>query len=136
MANNSKNQGASEDTRTIVTVLLLIFFPLVGLVLMWAWTNWKKWVKWLITAIFIFWTVLTIVLVGIFVAAVLVTVDPAGQLEKAEKATELNVCIQSCIQQLQVTQGANFDQNTAVSTCRDTCLVPSGSGQNSAPMAQ
>lgn len=41
--------GLSNDTKTIIVVLVLLFaFPL-GLVLMWIWTNWPKWVKLLIT---------------------------------------------------------------------------------------
>lgn len=43
MAQN--NQGVSEDTRLIVTVLLLIFVYPVGLIVMWLWTHWAKWVK-------------------------------------------------------------------------------------------
>lgn len=133
MANTTKQQGASDDTRTIVTVLLLIFFPLVGLVLMWAWTNWKKWVKWLITCVFIAWTLLVLLLFGIFFAAMIATIDPKAQIQKAEKVTELNTCIDSCVAEAQVTQGAAFDLNTSSATCQHTCLTPSTPDANYAP---
>jgi len=40
----------SSETRTIVTVLLLIFIYPVGLVVMWVWAYWPKWLKWFISA--------------------------------------------------------------------------------------
>lgn len=42
-------QGMSNDTRTIVTVLLLIFVFPVGLIVMWVWPRWPGWVKLLIS---------------------------------------------------------------------------------------
>jgi hypothetical protein len=46
---NKQTQTTSEDTKTIATVLLLIFMFPVGIILMWFWTKWKIWVKLLIT---------------------------------------------------------------------------------------
>lgn len=46
-----QSQQTSEDTKTIVTVLLLIFFFPIGLILMWLWPAWSKKVKVIITAI-------------------------------------------------------------------------------------
>lgn len=45
-----QNSGTSEDTKTIVTVLALIFAYPIGLILMWVWTHWKTWLKILLTA--------------------------------------------------------------------------------------
>lgn len=58
---NSKliNNKVSEKTKTIITIILLlftcIFFPLglIGFILMWFWTKWNKWVKILISLIFV-----------------------------------------------------------------------------------
>ena len=47
----SQPQQTSEDTKTIVTVLLLIFFFPVGLILMWLWPAWSKKVKVIVTAV-------------------------------------------------------------------------------------
>lgn len=47
MAQNS--QGMSNDTKTIITVLLLIFFYPIGIILVWTLTNWPKWVKWVLS---------------------------------------------------------------------------------------
>lgn len=133
MTSTTKQQGASNDTRTIVTVLLLIFFPLVGLVLMWAWTNWKKWVKWLITCVFIAWTLLVLLLFGIFLAAMIATIDPKAQIQKAEEVTELNMCIDSCVAEAQATQGAAFDLDTSSAACQRICLTPPTENADYAP---
>lgn len=45
MATKNNQQETSADTKTIVTVLLLIFFFPIGLILMWFWTKWPTWVK-------------------------------------------------------------------------------------------
>jgi len=45
----SVQPGASNDTRTIVTVLCLLFLFPIGLILMWFWSEWKLWIKLLIT---------------------------------------------------------------------------------------
>lgn len=87
-----KKSETSQDTRTIVTVLLLLFFPLVGLILMWVWSKWATWLKVLITAVFGIWT---IVVMGIFAAVLIATINPQEQIERAEKATCINECMQS-----------------------------------------
>lgn len=79
----------SEDTRTIVTVLLLvclspfilIFWPLylIALLTMWIWTRWKLWVKVLITLLSLLPTLffLLFLLFSIFIAATVPTTTPA-----------------------------------------------------------
>lgn len=97
-----KKSETSQDTRTLVTVLLLLFFPLVGLILMWAWSRWVTWVKVLITVVFGIWTLL---IMGIFFAVLIATINPQAQLERGRAATcvtecernnERNVCLQQC----------------------------------------
>ncbi len=41
----AKQQGLSEDTKTIITVLLLIFVYPIGLIMMFVWTRWPNGVK-------------------------------------------------------------------------------------------
>lgn len=41
--------GTSEDTKTIVTVLVLLLAYPIGLIVMWAWPKWKAWIKILVT---------------------------------------------------------------------------------------
>lgn len=67
-----------SQTPTIVTVLLLVFLPLIGVVVMWFWPKWPLWLKLLITillGLFLF-------LIGIFLAIVLVTINP-GEIKKS-----------------------------------------------------
>lgn len=92
------NQGASNDTRTIVTVLLLIFLFPIGFIVMWVWPKWPSWVKIIIS--------LPIVLffVGIFAAALFTVINPKAQMQKAACVTECGgnsqdtACVNACIQ--------------------------------------
>lgn len=61
--------GLSEDAKTIIVVLLLVFAFPVGLILMWIWTAWPKWTKWLLTSILIIPLIL-IILFGYLVVRV------------------------------------------------------------------
>ena len=78
MANG--NQGTSDDTKTIVTVLLLIFLYPVGVIVMWFWTNWPKWVKILISLGVILFI---LVIFGLLASVVLVAINPVGMVHKA-----------------------------------------------------
>jgi len=71
------NTGTSQDTRTIVTVLLLIFMFPIGFLLMWFWSKWKVWVKILISVPMI------ILVLVILPAIVLISVNPAKQFSRA-----------------------------------------------------
>lgn len=58
----TKNQGPSEDTKMIVTVLLLLFAMPVGVIVMWFWTDWPQWAKIVITLLLLlpvifFWSI-------------------------------------------------------------------------------
>ena len=85
---SSKPEGMSNDTKTLVTVLLLVFAFPAGFILMWVWTSWPKWVKFLVSAIFAFFMFLF--LLGFF-AALFVSGSPSAQLERAEKARLQNL---------------------------------------------
>ncbi len=95
----TSNQGTSDDTRTIVTVLLLIFVPPVGLILMWVWTKWKLWVKLLVSIPAI---LVSLAISGVIFTAALVIVDPTRQIQRAKcvtecsKTEERSVCLEEC----------------------------------------
>ena len=46
----SDGKKGSFPTKTIVTILLLIFFNFIGIIVMWVWTKWPLWLKLLISA--------------------------------------------------------------------------------------
>lgn len=75
-------QGTSNDTKSIVTVLLLIFVYPIGVLVMWLWTKWRWWVKLLVSIPFIF------IVMGVMSAVALVALNPRAQIEKAEFITE------------------------------------------------
>lgn len=79
----AQNNGISSDTRTLITVLLLVFAFPAGFILMWVWTSWPKWVKFLITGILAFFILIWFL---IFATAIMLSVNPQAQLERAEDA--------------------------------------------------
>lgn len=91
-----QNSGESQDTRTVITILLLIFVYPVGVILMWFWSRWKTWVKILITV------PLILIPVAIFLIAFLAAVNPAAQIKKAE-------CTKAC--------ATNSDKISCISEC-------------------
>lgn len=74
----------NTNTKTIVTVLALLFAYPIGLLLMWFWAKWPKWVKFLITL------PLLLAIVGIILAFSVATKDPFKTLEKAQDANYIN----------------------------------------------
>lgn len=70
MAKNNKKEGLSEDTKTIITVLLLVFAFPIGVILMWFWMKWPVWVKVLISLLLI---IPLLFVVGIISSIVLLT---------------------------------------------------------------
>ena len=97
----TQNSGASQQTRTIVTIVVLFFFSPVGIILMWFWSKWKLWVKILLTFVFF--------IIPFIVAAILiVAIDPAAQVERAE-------CSQNCYERSQT------DYTFDYKACDDAC---------------
>lgn len=82
-----ENQKHDTGTRTIVTVLVLLFAYPIGVLLMWFWTKWPKWVKILVTFPII---LLAIAIIGIILALFVATIDPTKQLGKAQDANYRN----------------------------------------------
>lgn len=78
------NQEHDTGTRTIVTVLVLLFAYPIGILLMWSWTKWPKWIKFLITLPII------LAIVGLALAFFVATIDPTKQLGKAQDANYRN----------------------------------------------
>lgn len=78
----AKTQGTSEDTKTIVTVLALLFAYPVGLIVMWVWPKWKIWLKILLTAP-IFFIIIAFVLA--FTAASIISVSEVNRGMKASQ---------------------------------------------------
>lgn len=88
-------QGVSEDTKTIVTILLLIFVFPIGFIVMLFWPKWKWWVKLLVA-------LPGILLAFILGTALIVAVNPSAQVRKAECMTkceqtnDAQTCAQMC----------------------------------------
>ncbi len=71
-----QSQPAPQKTETwksALTIILLIIFPIIGLILMWFITNWSKTVKWIIT-------ILGILIMVIVVPIILLSVLTIGSL--------------------------------------------------------
>ncbi|MDQ5951253.1 MAG: hypothetical protein QG639_530 [Patescibacteria group bacterium] len=98
-------QGVSEDTKTLITVLLLIFVFPVGLIVMFFWPNWKWWVKLLVALPVLFFGFL------ILSAVVLVAVNPSEAIEKAE-------CVTAC-------------EESGGTNCVEMCSVPASDDTDS-----
>lgn len=103
-ASQSKPTRMSEDTKAMITVLLSIFAFPIGLILMWFWVKWPVWVKVVISIPLLILPIIAIV--GIFSAAVLSTVNPRAQIQKAECARQCEtssnktLCAQTCLENL------------------------------------
>lgn len=90
MKKTETNQGLSQDTKTIVTVLLLIFVYPVGLILMIFWVKWARWIKFLVAL------PATLLFLLFFGGLLLAGVNPSAQIEKANKIKMYNECVESC----------------------------------------
>jgi hypothetical protein len=70
--------GMSQDTKTIITVLLLVVvFPL-GIIFMWVWMKWPIWVKLILTIPFAI-----IPTIAVLLAITLVAINPSKQFTQA-----------------------------------------------------
>lgn len=92
----SEHKETSEDTKTIVTVLLLIFMTPIGLIVMWFWPKWQWWVKLLVS--------LPIILgfIAVFSTILLIAVNPQAQIKRANCVklcqTSSNIdCVNKCM---------------------------------------
>lgn len=104
--------GTPDDTKTIVTVLLLIFAYPIGFLLMWFWTRWKVWVKLLISAP---GCLIFIVFLGFFAVGFLAALNPSGSLQRAKCA---NLC-------------QNLTTNEEKVNCMEKCTAPTEASPSS-----
>lgn len=83
--NTTSNVGANQEHTpawiTILTIILLLTFTLVGVIVMWTSTKWPKAVKWTITTIFVFVPFVLLIL-GVLAVAVLSSINPAKQIAR------------------------------------------------------
>jgi len=102
----AQQEGMSQDTKIIITVLMLLFFLPAGIVLTWIWMKWPKWVKIVIT-LPVFISILAIV-----VAMIAVSLNPRGQIVKMQEleckqqcnaSVNQSICVNECLQKLQTT---------------------------------
>jgi len=89
----------SEDTKTIITVLLLIFLFPVGFIVMWFWPKWKTWVKLLISFPLL---LILLVFIGLLMAGFFVAFNPSQAFKKGQCTTQCGgvkdlVCINDCM---------------------------------------
>lgn len=77
-----KQGGTSEETKTIVTVLLIIFMYPVGAIVALFWPKWRWWVKLLVNIPMVF------VILTILATIALVAINPADQMKKAQFISE------------------------------------------------
>ncbi len=98
--NQTLNQGISENNKTIITVILLVFVYPIGLLTMWLWTKWPRWAKIVISL------PLFLAILSILATALLATINPVKQLNKAKCAQQCvnsenkNVCTDACIKNI------------------------------------
>lgn len=94
------SHGTSEDTKTLVTVLLLIFAFPIGAIVMLFWPKWKWWVKLLV----LLPGIVISFFVAVFMLGALVAVNPNAAIKRAE-------CMTQCSE--------NNDSATCVKMCSD-----------------
>jgi hypothetical protein len=66
MSENTNTEGMSNSTKTIITIILLLLFPLAGIIMMFVWKLWPVWVRVLIT---VFYAIGTIVIALLVIAS-------------------------------------------------------------------
>lgn len=107
------NQQPQNNTPTIVTVLLLIFLPPIGVIVMWLWPKWKVWVKVLVTIV----PVLLMFVVGTLLSITLVAINPARQFKLANNTArkEYTRSISKAIDGLKLQNQGQFPPEVASS---------------------
>jgi len=97
-------EGISYDTKTLIVVLSLFIIYPVGIILMYLWMKWKLWIKLLLSLPII---LIPLTFIGIFMIAVLATVNPRAQIQKGQ-------CVKAC-------QERNAGQGIKENTCFEEC---------------
>jgi hypothetical protein len=73
----------SQETKQIITILLLIFLTPIGVIMMFVWGTWSKTVRFVILGIFIFFTLIGILLFALLGAAIFSIVQDELSNEEA-----------------------------------------------------
>jgi hypothetical protein len=96
----NKDESISENTKAIISVLLLIFIYPIGLIVAWFWVKWPMWLKIVVTLpVFVYMFLLTALL------------SIANSSPKTMRGTE---CIVTCMQLQSLDK-----QNTCLEACAD-----------------
>lgn len=82
VASAGASQEISYDTKTIITLLLLLFFYPLGLIFMWVWMQWKVWLKLLVT--------LPLILTVLFMFTMVMLVGKAVRMEQDTRMMQYN----------------------------------------------
>ena len=100
-----QSTGTSNDTKTLVTVLLLIFLYPIGVIVMFVWTKWKLWVKLLVAFPFV------LILLAFMWLVLQVAINPGGN-KGYQRAQCMNACLKTtndnaaCVQQCAAAEAA------------------------------
>ena len=98
--------GASNDTRTLVTVLLLIFVYPIGVILAWFWSKWKAWIKILVTLPFVLVSLARILLLSWGVGSVIFDFGKSAEFalcnETCSDRADPKPCIVGCIEDVRL----------------------------------
>jgi len=98
MPQKATQTGTSNDTKTLVTVLLLIFVYPIGVIVMMLWTSWKLWVKLLVAA------PIVLLIIGLLAALLLGLANPGGNkggrraecMTSCQQTNDTATCIKMC----------------------------------------
>jgi phage-related holin len=74
--------GVSEDTKAIITVLLLVLLYPVGVIVMWFWTRWPLWLKILLGL------PIVLLITGMLAAMLLIAINPRKSFEAAKMRSQ------------------------------------------------
>lgn len=95
--------GTSQETKKIITIILLFLVYPIGLLFMWIWTKWKIWVKLLVSGC---GCILYIFFISVFSAGLLIALNPKAKIDKAncvkqcENKIDKQTCLTGCLEQL------------------------------------
>lgn len=137
-ASKQSSNEMSQDTKALITILLVLFLPPVGVILMWAWMkSWPTWLKILLT-LFGFGGLILIgvLLFGAMGWGLFAVVNQGMQCENVCKlAPDKHACIVSC------NTGYNSNPKAVISFSSDILLTAlnkdrEGRGSDVGPLAK
>ncbi|MFO0703258.1 MAG: hypothetical protein U0525_00870 [Patescibacteria group bacterium] len=107
------NVPMSEDTKTLIVVLLLIFAYPIGAIVALFWPKWPIWVKILVALPFSL--ILTLIMAGV-VLGILAALNPSEQVKRAEFMTQCrkNNTVQECAKRYSDEEYEDFIKNPKI----------------------